>query len=112
MPRKGFSISFSSHDGRKFRNFDIYGRKLIVFRIISMLTSLVLLVVVILTTLFFVYNTENKELSRENRIMSDSLASMVLIERRVDELSEELREIIEARVIIENMTQIIEPQDE
>lgn len=112
MPKEGFNISFSTHDGRKFRNINIQGRKLTIFRITAGLTLFVLLAMATLTVMFFVYSAENKELTNENRAIGDSLATMIELETRMELLSEQLQEIIEAKVIIENMTQIIELQDE
>lgn len=108
MPEKGFNISFSTHGGRKFRNINISGRKLIAFRIITGLTLLAVMALVIFTALYFMYSAENKELKRENDAKSDSLAAMIELEARMELLKEQLQEIIEAKIIIENLARVID----
>jgi len=101
---KSFTINIIPHDAnRRRREWIFSGRKLVLFRVLSVLLVLAVLGASAVLLLGAGEFSRNAELERRNRALSDSLEASLNMNRRLDAIEEELQQIRDTREVIENL---------
>ncbi len=101
---KSFIINIIPHDAnRRRREWIFSGRKLVLFRLLSVILVLVVLGATAVLLLGVGEFSRNAELESRNRVLSDSLDTALDMNRRLDAIEEELQQIRDTREVIENL---------
>jgi len=99
-----FTVNIIPHDAnRTRREWIITGRKLIMFRILLVISALMVCFSAVVLITGADELSRSLELSEENKLLSDSLSKARELNNRLDGLEEELQEIRNTREIIENL---------
>ncbi|MCD4707798.1 MAG: hypothetical protein K8S62_08665 [Candidatus Sabulitectum sp.] len=101
---KSFTVNIIPHDAtRSRREWIISGRKLVVFRFLTVLFLLALLASAVVLFTGTAELTKTAELRERNNLLTDSLATARELNRRLDIIELELQEIRDTRTVIENL---------
>lgn len=101
---KSVTVSIIPHDAaRSRREWIISGRKLAVFRFLAVLLLMAVLGSVVIISAGTAEFTKTAELRERNSLLTDSLATARVLNRRLDNIETELQEIRNTRAVIENL---------
>lgn len=110
---KSFTVNIIPRDAsRKRRQLRVTGKKLVLFRIILVLSIASIAGSIVILSLGLTGLSSNSQLARRNRLLSDSLSVSLELNRRLDSIEEELAEIRHTRHVIENLATAGAPQEE
>lgn len=99
-----FTVNIIPHDAnRRRRQWIFSGRKLILFRLLSVILALIVAGSVVILTLGTGELSRNAELEMHNHALRDSLGEAVEMNKRLEVIELELEHIRDTRLVIENL---------
>jgi len=110
---KSFTVNIIPLDAnRKRRQIRVTGKRLILFRILLVLSAVSITGSIVILTLGIMELSTNAELVKRNDLLTDSLIASRELNLRLDSIEEELQDIRHTRQVIENLATAGVPQDE